>query len=153
MLYWDNSREGWGMPIMNEKKFGRILETGMGFIMSWVLNTSAMYLLGAPMTPATVFPAWVGAFAIAVAINYFAPVMDWVASWTKRIKNKTLEYVVRVLIFSFIEILFNSVWCMYNSGNIVYWPAKFPILLAVGTIAIFISLPIMVRVATACAKK
>lgn len=61
------------------------------------------------MTPATVFPAWVGAFAIAVAINYFAPVMDWVASWTKRIKNKTLEYVVRVLIFSFIEILFNSV--------------------------------------------
>ena len=66
------------------------------------------------MTPATVFPAWVGAFAIAVAINYFAPVMDWVASWTKRIKNKTLEYVVRVLIFSFIEILFNSVWCMYN---------------------------------------
>ena len=67
--------------------------------------------------------------------------------------NKTLEYVVRVLIFSFIEILFNSVWCMYNSGNIVYWPAKFPILLAVGTIAIFISLPIMVRVATACAKK
>jgi hypothetical protein len=131
------------MSIMNEKKFGRILETGMGFIMSWVLNTSAMYLLGAPMTPATVFPAWVGAFAIAVAINYFAPVMDWVASWTKRIKNKTLEY----------EILFNSVWCMYNSGNIVYWPAKFPILLAVGTIAIFISLPIMVRVATACAKK
>ena len=129
------------MSIMNEKKFGRILETGMGFIMSWVLNTSAMYLLGAPMTPATVFPAWVGAFAIAVAINYFAPVMDWV------------EYVVRVLIFSFIEILFNSVWCMYNSGNIVYWPAKFPILLAVGTIAIFISLPIMVRVATACAKK
>ena len=121
------------MSIMNEKKFGRILETGMGFIMSWVLNTSAMYLLGAPMTPATV--------------------MDWVASWTKRIKNKTLEYVVRVLIFSFIEILFNSVWCMYNSGNIVYWPAKFPILLAVGTIAIFISLPIMVRVATACAKK
>lgn len=55
--YWDNSREGWGMSIMNEKKFGRILETGMGFIMSWVLNTSAMYLLGAPMTPATVFPA------------------------------------------------------------------------------------------------
>lgn len=141
------------MSIMNEKKFGRILETGMGFIMSWVLNTSAMYLLGAPMTPATVFPAWVGAFAIAVAINYFAPVMDWVASWTKRIKNKTLEYVVRVLIFSFIEILFNSVWCMYNSGNIVYWPVKFPILLAVGTIAIFISLPIMVRVVTACAKK
>lgn len=106
------------MSIMNEKKFGRILETGMGFIMSWVLNTSAMYLLGAPMTPATVFPAWVGAFAIAVAINYFAPVMDWVASWTKRIKNKTLEYVVRVLIFSFIEILFNSVWCMYNSGTL-----------------------------------
>ena len=34
------------MSIMNEKKFGRILETGMGFIMSWVLNTSAMYLLG-----------------------------------------------------------------------------------------------------------
>ena len=57
VLYWDNSREGWGMSIMNEKKFGRILETGMGFIMSWVLNTSAMYLLGAPMTPATVFPA------------------------------------------------------------------------------------------------
>ena len=75
------------MSIMNEKKFGIILETGMGFIMSWVLNTSAMYLLGAPMTPATVFPAWVGAFAIAVAINYFAPVMDWVASWTKRIKK------------------------------------------------------------------
>lgn len=48
------------MSIMNEKKFGRILETGMGFIMSWVLNTSAMYLLGAPMTPAMVFPAWVG---------------------------------------------------------------------------------------------
>ena len=45
------------MSIMNEKKFGRILETGMGFIMSWVLNTSALYLLGAPMTPATVFPA------------------------------------------------------------------------------------------------
>ena len=42
VLYWDNSREGWGMSIMNEKKFGRILETGMGFIISWVLNTSAM---------------------------------------------------------------------------------------------------------------
>ncbi len=51
------------------------------------------------MTPATVFPAWVGAFAIAVAINYFAPVMDWVASWTKRIKNKTLEYVVKSVDF------------------------------------------------------
>lgn len=139
--------------MMNEKKFGRILETGMGFIMSWVLNTSAMYLLGAPMTLASVLPAWVGAFAIAVAINYFAPVMDWVASWTKGIKNKTLEYVVRVLIFSFIEILFNSIWCMYNSGNIVHWPSKFPILLVIGTIAIFISLPIMVRVATACAKE
>ena len=28
--------------VYNEKKFGRILETGMGFIMSWGLNTSAM---------------------------------------------------------------------------------------------------------------
>lgn len=138
---------------MNEKKFGRILETGMGFIMSWVLNTSAMYLLGAPMTFAVVFPAWTGAFAVAVAINYFCPVMDWVIPITKGIKNKTVEYIVRVAIFSFIEILFNSVWCMYMTGNIAFWPSKFPILLALGTAAIFISLPIMIRVAGACAKE
>lgn len=31
-----------------------------------------------------VFPAWVGAFAIAVAINYFAPVMDWVGIMDKK---------------------------------------------------------------------
>lgn len=35
---------------MNEVKFGRILETGMGAIMSLVLSFSAQVLLGAPIT-------------------------------------------------------------------------------------------------------
>lgn len=35
---------------MDERKFGRILETGMGLIMSGVLNFSAMKILGAPVT-------------------------------------------------------------------------------------------------------
>ena len=34
---------------MNEVKFGRILETGMGAIMSGTLNLTAMKLLGAPL--------------------------------------------------------------------------------------------------------
>jgi hypothetical protein len=79
--------------------------------------------------------------------------MNWVIPITKNIENKTVEYIVRVLIFSFIEILFNSAWCMINSNVIQFWPSKFPILLGVGTAAIFISLPIMVRIAGALAKE
>ena len=137
---------------MDERKFGRILETGMGAIMSGVLNFSAMKLLGAPLTVKSVMFGWAGAFAIAVAINYFFPVMDWCLAITKNIKNKTVEYVIRVIIFSFIEILFNSVWCLINSGFIVKWASLFPTLLLIGTIAIFIALPIMTRVAGSLAK-
>lgn len=137
---------------MNEVKFGRVLETGMGAIMSGVLNFGAMYMLGAPLTPRTVLFGWAGAFAIAVAINYFCPVMDWCMKITKGIKNKHAEYFIRVVIFSFIEILFNSVWCLVNSGFIEQWPRLFPPLLLVGTIVIFISLPIMTKVAAAAAK-
>lgn len=138
---------------MNEVKFGRILETGMGFINSWVLNTTAMYLLGAPMKIGVILPAWTGAFAVAVAINYFCPVMDWVIPLTKGIGNKTLEYIVRILIFSFIEVVFNSAWCMYLTSNIVYWPALFLKLLVLGTVTIFIALPIMTKIAAALAKE
>ena len=93
---------------MDERKFGRILETGMGLIMSGVLNFSAMKILGAPVTFMSVMIGWVGAFAAAVAINYFFPVMDWCIGWTKGITNKTAEYIVRVFIFAFIEILFKT---------------------------------------------
>ena len=121
---------------MNEVKFGRILETGMGAIMSGTLNLTAMKLLGAPL-----------ALKSAVAINYFFPVMNWCIAITKNIQNKVAEYVIRIAIFSFIEILFNSVWCLINSGFISEWPRIFLPLLVVGTIAIFIALPIMTRVA------
>ena len=138
---------------MDEVKFGRILETCMGAWMSFVLNFLAMKLLGAPMTFKSVMFGWAGAFAIAVAINYFCPVMNWVAAWTKGIKGKWTEYIIRVVIFSFIEILFNSIWCLINSGFIAMWPVLFPTLLFVGTIAIFIGLPIFSRVAAFFAKE
>lgn len=138
---------------MNEVKFGRILETGMGLVMSCVLNSTAMYLFGAPMTFKNIMFGWAGAFAIAVAINYFCPVMNWVIPITKNIKNKTVEYIIRILIFSFIEILFNSVWCLVNVGLIAQWPNVFLPLLGVGTAAIFIALPIVVRIAGALAKE
>lgn len=138
---------------MDERKFGRLLETGMGAIMSFVLNFTAMKLLGAPLTVKSVMFGWVGSFAIAVAINYFFPVMDWCMAITRNIKNKTMEYIIRVVIFSFIEILFNSIWCLINSGFIMEWPNLFPTLLLIGTIAIFVALPIMTRVARSLAKK
>ena len=132
---------------MNEVKFGRILETGMGAIMSGTLNLTAMKLLGAPLALKSVLFGWAGSFAIAVAINYFFPVMNWCIAITKNIQNKVAEYVIRIAIFSFIEILFNSVRCLINSGFISEWPRIFLPLLVVGTIAIFIALPIMTRVA------
>lgn len=138
---------------MDERKFGRILETGMGAIMSFTLNLSAMILLGATKgLNMAVMIGWVNAFAIAVAINYFCPVMDWVAKFTHTISNKTVEYIVRVFIFAFIEILFNSVWCLSGNGILNLWPTVFIPLWAIGTVAIFIALPIMVRVAGALAK-
>lgn len=138
---------------MNEVKFGRILETGMGAIMSCALNLTAMKLLGAPLTLKTILFGWAGAFAIAVAINYFFPVMSWCIAITKNIQNKVAEYVVRIAIFAFIEILFNSVWCLINSGFISEWPKIFLPLLVVGTIAIFIALPIMTRIAKILARE
>lgn len=138
---------------MNEAKFGRILETGMAVVMSFTLNSTAMYLLGAPMTFKNIMFGWAGAFAIAVAINYYCPVMNWVIPITKNIKNKTVEYIIRILMFSFMEILFNSVWCMVNSGFIAQWPNVFLPLLGIGTVAIFIALPIVVRIAGALAKE
>lgn len=137
---------------MDEIRFGRILATGMGAIMSGVLNFTAMYLLGADLNPRNVSFGWIGAFAIAVAINYFFPVMKWCAAITKNISNKAAEYIIRVAIFSFIEILFNSIWCLINSGFIEQWPRLFPVLLVIGTVVIFVSLPIMTRVASAMAK-
>lgn len=141
------------MKIFVPFNFDRTLETGMGTIMSFVLNLSAMILLGAPLTPFTILQGWVGAFAIAVAINYLFPCMDWAAAITKGISNKTIEYVVRVALFSFFEIFLNSVWCMANTNMLQFWPQKFPILLLVGTIAIFLALPIMVRIAGALNKE
>lgn len=138
---------------MDEKKFGRILETGMGLIMSFILNLSAMYILGAPLSFGSVVTGWIGAFAVAVAINYFFPVMDWVAGWTKGIQNKTAEYIVRVLIFAFIEVLFNCTWCLASNGLLSQWPMVFPRVELIGIPIIFIALPIMVRVAGALAKK
>jgi hypothetical protein len=138
---------------MDEAKFGRILETGMGAILSLVLTLVMMLLVGAPITLHSVLFGWAGSFAIAVAINYFFPVMIWCSMLTKNIRNKAAEYIVRVILFSFIEILFNSVWCMINANLIGFWPSKFPILLVVGTPVIFIFLPIMTRVAAALSKK
>ena len=138
---------------MNEVKFGRILETGMGAIMSLVLSFSAQVLLGAPITIRGVLFGWAGAFAIAVAINYLFPVMNWCIVITKNIKNKWAEYIIRVAIFSLIEILFNSVWCMVNYNVIEFWPQKFLPLLCLGTAAIFIALPIMSRIAAILAKE
>ena len=138
---------------MDERKFGRILETGMGLIMSFVLNLTAMIVLGAPLTVGSVLTGWIGAFAVAVAINYFCPVMDWVAGWTKGIKNKTAEYIVRVFIFAFLEILFNCTWCLAYNGLLSQWPKVFPVVQLIGIPVIFIALPIMLRVAGALAKK
>ena len=138
---------------MDEVKFGRILETGMGAVMSLVLTTVTMLLIGAPMTLRSVLFGWAGAFAIAVAINYFFPVMSWCAALTKNIRSKTAEYIIRVALFSFIEILFNSLWCMVNANLIEYWPSKFPILLPVGTLVIFTFLPVMTRIAAALARE
>ncbi len=103
---------------MDEVKFGRILEIGMGAVMSLVLTTVTMLLIGAPMTLRSVLFGWAGAFAIAVAINYFFPVMSWCTALTKNIRSKTAEYIIRVALFSFIEILFNSLWCMVNANLI-----------------------------------
>ena len=50
------------MKIFVPFDFGRTLETGMGIVMSFVLNSSAMFLLGAPLTPFTILQGWVGAF-------------------------------------------------------------------------------------------
>lgn len=136
---------------MDERKFGRILETGMGLIMSGVLNFSAMKILGAPVTFMSVMIGWVGAFAAAVAINYFFPVMDWCIGWTKGITNKTAEYIVRVFIFAFIEILFNCTWCLAMNGLIRQWPVVFPRVELIGIPVIFICLPVMMRVAAALA--
>ena len=138
---------------MDERKFGRILETGMGLIMSGVLNFTAMKVLGAETTFTSVLTGWIGAFAVAVAINYFAPVMDWVAGFTKGIKNITVEYIVRVFIFALIEILFNATWCLAMLGLLAQWPKVFPIACLVGVPVIFIALPIMLRVAGALARK
>lgn len=138
---------------MDEAKFGRILETGMGAIMSLVLTSVTMLLVGAQITLRSILFGWAEAFAIAVAINYFFPVMSWCAALTKNVQNKTTEYILRVALFSFIEILFNSVWCMINANLIEFWPSKFPILLPVGTLVIFTFLPIMTRVAAALSKK
>ena len=138
---------------MDEVRFGRILETGMGAVMSLVLTSVTMLLVGAPITMRSILFGWAGAFAIAVAINYFFPVMNWCAALTKSVRNKTAEYILRVALFSFIEILFNSVWCMVNANLIEFWPSKFPILLAVGTLVIFTFLPLMTRVAAALSKK
>lgn len=138
---------------MNEAKFGRILETGMGFIMSWVLNTTALYLSGASMTLNVILPSWTGAFAVAVAINYFCPVMSWVAPLTKGITNNTLEYIVRVFIFAFILIVFNSAWCMYMVGSIALWPNIFLKVLPLGLITVYIAMPIMEKIAAALAQK
>lgn len=138
---------------MDERKFGRILETGMGFCMSFVLNTTAMYLLGAPMQILNILQGWVGAIAIAIAINYLFPCMDWALKITHSIQNKAAEYFVRVLIFSFFEIFLNSVWCMLNANVIAYWPSKFPMLLLAGTISIFLLLPIWTRIAAYFSKK
>lgn len=124
---------------MNEVKFGRILETGMGAIMSLVLSFSAQVLLGAPITIRGVLFGWAGAFAIAVAINYLFPVMNWCIVITKNIKNKWAEYIIRVAIFSLIEILFNSVWCMVNS-NVIDSGSKVSAFISLGTAAIFIAL-------------
>ncbi len=135
------------MKIFVTFDYGRVLETGMGIIMSFVLNFSAMYLVGAPLTVSTVLQGWIGALAIAIAINYLFPCMDWAAAVTKGIGNKTAEYVVRVALFSFFEIFINSIWCMANANVLQFWPQYFVPLLIIGTIAIFISLPIMVKVA------
>ncbi|MEA5025783.1 hypothetical protein SDC9_52560 [bioreactor metagenome] len=136
---------------MNEVKFGRILETGMAIVMSFTLNSTAMYLLGAPMGLKNILIGWAGAFAVAVAINYLFPVMNWVIPITKNIKNKTVEYIIRVGLFAFIMVLFNSVWCLVDLGLIAQWPNVFLPLLTAGTVAIYIALPIMVRIASALA--
>ena len=44
--------------------------------------------------------------------------MSWCAALTKKIRSKTAEYIIRVALFSFIEILFNSLWCMVNANLI-----------------------------------
>jgi putative flippase GtrA len=138
---------------MNERKFNRVLETGMAIVMSFTLNSTAMYLLGAPMALINILIGWAGAFAVAVAINYLFPVMNWIVPITKNIKNKTVEYIVRILIFAFIMILFNSVWCLVDLGLIAQWPNVFLPLWGAGTVAIFIALPIVVRIAGAMAKE
>lgn len=138
---------------MNEVKFGRILETGMALIMSFTLNSAAMYLLGAPMEFKNILIGWGGAFAVAVAINYLFPIMNWVIPITKNIKSKTVEYIVRVGIFAFIQVLFNSVWCLFNLGIIAQWPNVFLILLVAATLVIYIALPIMSKIAGALAKE
>lgn len=138
---------------MNQAKFDKVLGVGMGAVMSGVLNFSAMVLLGAPLTVRSVMFGWAGAFAIALAIGYLFPVMDWCLAITKNIQNKTAEYIVRILIFAFIQVLFNSVWCLVNTGLIEQWPKVFLPLLAIATIAIFIALPIVGKIAAAMAKE
>jgi|GEM_PF-1723914 len=134
---------------MNEAKFNMILGSIMGAIMSGVLNFSAMYMLGAPLTPRNVLFGWAGAYAIAIGVDHFFPVMATCMKITKNIKNKKAEYVIRVALFSFFEILCNSIWCLINSGFIEHWPELFPRLLLIGTIAIFTALPFVTRLAIA----
>ena len=134
---------------MYEMKFNRILETGMGAIMSGILNFSSMHFLRVVLTVQSVLFGWAGAFAVAVAVNYLFPIMSWCQAMTKNITNQRMEYIVRIFIFSFFQTLFNSVWCFFYTGFINQWYHFFLPLLVIATIVIFAAMPIMTRVAKA----
>ena len=136
---------------MNTDKYQKILETGMGALMSCVLNFSAMKMLGAPLSLFPVLTGWAGAFAVAAAINYLFPVMDWCEKITKGIPGKTAEYVIRVFLFAVMEIFLNSLWCLFYTGNIMKWPQLFFPLEAIGIPVIYIGLPAFSRIAAAFA--
>ena len=127
--------------------YSRILETCMGALMSGVLNLSAMLLLRAPISFQSVLTGWSTAFAVAVAINYLFPVMQWCSTATGKIKGKTPNYIVRVFLFAVMEILLNSFWCLASTGNLSMWLKLIMPLEAIGIPVIFAGLPVFSKVA------
>ena len=127
--------------------YNKILETCMGALMSGVLNLSAMLLLRVSISLQSVLTGWIGAFAVAVAINYLFPVMQWCSTVTGKIKGKTPNYIVRVFLFAATEILLNSLWCLASTGNLSVWLKIIMPLESMGIPVVFVGLPVFSRVA------
>lgn len=137
--------------MIKPERFGTIMNLGMNLVIGIVLTFVALTRLHA-LAPLQFVQSVISSLGIGFLIGDLLPAVPWANKLAAKVKNKFLSHVVMTLVISACLVTAISFVCQFaafGSGMMPIWLMCLPAFYVYGTIAIFLALPVMMKIAIA----